>query len=59
MQGLPVKQRACSAGTAAADFPKSGSARATGYETMVVADGLDGWDTGVQPDIFVMAAVIR
>ena len=43
----------------AAELPKSGSTKATGYQTFVFADALDGWDTAFQPDIFVMTAVIR
>ena len=47
------------AGASAADFPKSGSTKATGYQSMTIADALDGWETGLQPGVFVMTAVIR
>ena len=47
------------AGASAADFPKSGSTKATGYETSVTVDALDGWEADMQPDVFVMTGLLR
>jgi hypothetical protein len=48
-----------SAGALAAEFPKSGSAKATGYETYVTLDALDGWEADFQPDVFVQTGLVR
>jgi hypothetical protein len=47
------------AGSSAADFAKSGSTKATGYETSVTVDALDGWEADMQPDVFVMTGLLR
>jgi hypothetical protein len=47
------------ASASAADFPKSGSTKATGYETSVTVDALDGWEADMQPDVFVQTGILR
>lgn len=43
----------------AAEFPKSGSTKATGYFTATVTDQLDGWEAEWQPENYVMTGIIR
>ena len=43
----------------AAEFPKSGATKATGYTVGSAVDGDEGWETGSQPELFVMNGVIR
>jgi hypothetical protein len=43
----------------AADFPKSGSTKATGYLTAAITDQLDGWDADWQPENYVLTGIIR
>jgi hypothetical protein len=43
----------------AAEFPKSGSTKATGYLTATITDQLDGWEAEWQPENYVMTGIIR
>jgi hypothetical protein len=48
-----------SASASAADFPKSGSVKATSYDTSITVEALDGWEADFQPDIFVLTGLLR
>lgn len=48
-----------SASAFAADFPQSGATKATGYLTGSSVEGLDGWATGSNPEIYVQSGVVR
>jgi hypothetical protein len=48
-----------SASASAADFPKSGSTKATGYLTATVIGQLDGWVADWQPDSYVITGILR
>ena len=43
----------------AADFPKSGNTKATGYFTATVTDQLAGWEADWQPENYVMTGILR
>ena len=46
-------------GASAADFPKSGTTKATGYLTQTIVDELEGWQADWQPNLNVGMAIIR
>ena len=48
-----------SAGASAADFPKSGTTKATGYMTQTTVDELDGWEADWQPNLNMAMGIIR
>ena len=47
------------AGAPAADFPKSGTTKATGYWTQTTLDELQGWEADWQPNLNVGMGIIR
>jgi hypothetical protein len=57
MAGALVAIAAVSAG--AAEFPKSGSSKSTGYAVSTSLEALEGWDAEWQPNINVMTSINR
>lgn len=47
------------AGALAADFPKSGSSKATGYWTQPTTNELEGWEADWQPNLNIGMGIIR
>ena len=43
----------------AAEFPKTGDTKATGYMTSTPVEQLDGWEADWQPEIYVQTGIIR
>ena len=43
----------------AADFPKKGATKATGYFTGGPVEALEGWEAGSNPEIYVSSGMIR
>lgn len=47
------------ASASAAEFPKSGSTKATSYYTQTIVDELEGWEADWQPNVYVLTGILR